>query len=117
VGFAGAMAVALALDALLGWPGGVFVRIGHPVIWLGTLIEALDRRADLCGLASLVTVRAVRVDSSLLRTSCHLLSRDGGRLFLLGGSDAVQDGMSMFGSVESVDLPVGGRSRLVIATV
>jgi adenosylcobinamide-phosphate synthase len=44
VGFAGAMAVALALDALLGWPGGVFVRIGHPMIWLGTLIEALDRR-------------------------------------------------------------------------
>jgi 16S rRNA (guanine527-N7)-methyltransferase len=80
-------------------------------------IEALNRRADLCGLASLVTVRAVRVDSSLLRTSWHLLSRDGGRLFLLGGSDALQDGMSMFGSVESVDLPVAGRSRLVIATV
>jgi adenosylcobinamide-phosphate synthase len=41
------MAVAVALDALLGWPGGLFARIGHPVIWLGTLIDALDRRWNL----------------------------------------------------------------------
>jgi adenosylcobinamide-phosphate synthase len=44
VGFAGAMAVAMALDALLGWPGALFARIGHPVIWLGALINALDAR-------------------------------------------------------------------------
>ena len=46
MGFAGAMAVAVALDALLGWPGGLFARIGHPVIWLGALIGALDRRCN-----------------------------------------------------------------------
>ena len=46
MGFAGAMAVAVALDALLGWPGGLFARIGHPVIWLGALIDALDRRCN-----------------------------------------------------------------------
>jgi adenosylcobinamide-phosphate synthase len=40
------MAVAVALDALLGWPGGLFARIGHPVIWLGALIDALDRRCN-----------------------------------------------------------------------
>ena len=45
--FAAAMAVAIALDALLGWPGSLFARIGHPVIWLGTLIDALDRRWNL----------------------------------------------------------------------
>jgi adenosylcobinamide-phosphate synthase len=44
VGFAGAMAVAMVLDALVGWPDSLFVRIGHPVTWLGRLIEALDRR-------------------------------------------------------------------------
>lgn len=44
--FAAAMAVGVALDALLGWPGGLFTRIGHPVIWLGTLIDALDRRLN-----------------------------------------------------------------------
>jgi len=42
VGFAGAMMVAMAVDALLGWPGALFARIGHPVTWLGGLIAAID---------------------------------------------------------------------------
>jgi adenosylcobinamide-phosphate synthase len=44
VGFAGAMAVAMVLDALMGWPDSLFARIGHPVTWLGRLIQALDTR-------------------------------------------------------------------------
>jgi len=44
VGFAGAMAVAMVLDALVGWPDSLFAWIGHPVTWLGRLIEALDTR-------------------------------------------------------------------------
>jgi adenosylcobinamide-phosphate synthase len=44
VEFAGAMAVAMGLDAVLGWPVGLFTRIGHPVTWLGRLIGALDAR-------------------------------------------------------------------------
>ncbi|CAN7223858.1 adenosylcobinamide-phosphate synthase CbiB [Bradyrhizobium sp. LjRoot220] len=43
MGFAGAMAVAMTVDALVGWPGGLFSRIGHPVTWLGRLISLLDR--------------------------------------------------------------------------
>jgi len=42
VGFAGAMAVAMAVDALLGWPAPLFARIGHPVTWLGRLITTVD---------------------------------------------------------------------------
>jgi adenosylcobinamide-phosphate synthase len=42
VGFAGAMAVAMAVDALIGWPGWLFARIGHPVTWVGRLINAID---------------------------------------------------------------------------
>lgn len=42
MGFAGAMAVAMAVDALLGWPSWLFARIGHPMTWLGRLIEAID---------------------------------------------------------------------------
>src|SRR5262249_23479342 len=44
VGFTGAMLVAMAVDTLLGWPNALFVRIGHPVSWLGSLIGALDTR-------------------------------------------------------------------------
>ncbi|WP_407192674.1 adenosylcobinamide-phosphate synthase CbiB [Bradyrhizobium sp. STM 3566] len=42
MGFAGAMVVAMAVDALLGWPAPLFARIGHPVTWLGRLIAAID---------------------------------------------------------------------------
>jgi adenosylcobinamide-phosphate synthase len=42
VEFAGAMAVAMVVDALVGWPDGLFARIGHPVTWLGRLVAALD---------------------------------------------------------------------------
>ncbi|WP_349630980.1 adenosylcobinamide-phosphate synthase CbiB [Bradyrhizobium liaoningense] len=42
MGFAGAMMVAMAADALLGWPSWLFARIGHPVTWLGRLIGAID---------------------------------------------------------------------------
>ncbi len=40
--FAGAMVMAMAVDALVGWPAWLFARIGHPVTWLGGLIAALD---------------------------------------------------------------------------
>jgi adenosylcobinamide-phosphate synthase len=42
VGFAGAMTVAMIVDALLGWPESLFARVGHPVTWLGRLIAFLD---------------------------------------------------------------------------
>lgn len=42
MGFAGAMVVAMAADALLGWPSPLFAWIGHPVTWLGRLIGAID---------------------------------------------------------------------------
>ncbi|MCK1421776.1 cobalamin biosynthesis protein CobD [Bradyrhizobium sp. 180] len=36
------MVVAMAADALLGWPSWLFARIGHPVTWLGRLIATID---------------------------------------------------------------------------
>ncbi len=42
MGFAGAMVVAMAVDALMGWPSWLFARVGHPVTWLGRLIVAVD---------------------------------------------------------------------------
>jgi adenosylcobinamide-phosphate synthase len=43
VGFTAAMAVAMTVDALLGWPEVLYARIGHPVTWLGRLIDVLDK--------------------------------------------------------------------------
>lgn len=65
MGFAGAMVVAMAVDALLGWPSKLFARIGHPVTWLGRLIAAIDtgwnRASDPPGLR-----RAAGVAGALL---------------------------------------------------
>jgi adenosylcobinamide-phosphate synthase len=41
--FAAAMVLGLVIDGVLGWPNGLYARIGHPVTWLGRLIAALDR--------------------------------------------------------------------------
>lgn len=65
--FASAMALALGIDAVLGWPARLYARIGHPVTWLGALIAALDgrwnrgspaRRLALGALCTLVAVAA-----------------------------------------------------------
>jgi adenosylcobinamide-phosphate synthase len=67
------MAVAMMVDAALGWPQRLFVLIGHPVTWLGKLIDALDagwnrssdpsafRRAAGVAVALLVIALAVAV--------------------------------------------------------
>jgi adenosylcobinamide-phosphate synthase len=42
--FAATMALALAIDAVLGWPARLYARIGHPVTWIGALIAAVEAR-------------------------------------------------------------------------
>jgi adenosylcobinamide-phosphate synthase len=37
------MLLALAIDAVVGWPQAIHARIGHPVTWIGALISTLDR--------------------------------------------------------------------------
>src|SRR5579863_3465222 len=36
------MVVAMAIDAVLGWPERLFRLLGHPVTWLGWLIDRVD---------------------------------------------------------------------------
>jgi adenosylcobinamide-phosphate synthase len=38
------MALALVIDAVLGWPDRLYARIGHPVTWIGRLITAIEIR-------------------------------------------------------------------------
>lgn len=40
------MLLALAIDALVGWPDRIHRAIGHPVTWLGALIDRLDKRLN-----------------------------------------------------------------------
>ncbi|WP_417720715.1 adenosylcobinamide-phosphate synthase CbiB [Salipiger sp.] len=40
------MLTGLGLDLLLGWPGWLYARISHPVVWLGRLVGALEARLN-----------------------------------------------------------------------
>lgn len=40
------MLIALLLEAAFEWPGQIYRRIGHPIVWLGHLIGWLDRRLN-----------------------------------------------------------------------
>lgn len=38
--------IALLVDALFGWPDAIHRRLGHPVVWIGALIERLDNQMN-----------------------------------------------------------------------
>ncbi len=40
------MVIGLAIEALFGWPAWLFRIVRHPVVWLGALISALERRLN-----------------------------------------------------------------------
>lgn len=37
------MLLAMIIDVAVGWPRALFVRLGHPVTWIGALVSTLDR--------------------------------------------------------------------------
>ncbi len=45
--FATLAVLALLIEAGVGYPPGLFARVGHPVSWIGAAIAALDRRFNL----------------------------------------------------------------------
>jgi adenosylcobinamide-phosphate synthase len=90
------MVVAMAVDALLGWPSKLFARIGHPVTWLGRLIGAIDtgwnRASDppalrrAAGVAGALLVIALAVALGWLHQSLlqFLLPRGWIQILLVG---------------------------------
>ena len=43
---AGILLIALLIDHAIGWPERLYSRVGHPVTWLGKLIERLESRLN-----------------------------------------------------------------------
>lgn len=42
--YAGGMFLAILIEAVLGWPHALYDRMGHPVTWIGALIDRCDAR-------------------------------------------------------------------------
>lgn len=86
------MLVALAADALIGWPDRLYARIGHPVTWLGRLIAACDARFNLetatsgqRRLAGVVVAIGIIGIAALVGALVTALLPEGGGGILLGG--------------------------------
>ncbi len=89
---AAAMLIALALDAVVGWPDRLYARMGHPVSWLGALIDALDARfnredwrARTRRLAGITVAVGITVLTIFLGAAFQALAPDGGASVLLVG--------------------------------
>jgi len=83
--------LALVLEAAVGYPDALFRRIGHPVVWLGALVSALDRRMnkesdsfDRRRLLGVIAIGVVVITAALaglaLTQSCRLVT--GGQFML-----------------------------------
>lgn len=115
---AAAMLVALALDAVVGWPDRIYARIGHPVTWLGALIEALDARFNseawrgrtrrLAGAGVTIAVTALTI---AIGAGLQALVPDGGASVLFVGVLAwpLVAARSMYDHVADVARPLAAK--------
>ncbi|TNC14178.1 cobalamin biosynthesis protein CobD [Methylobacterium terricola] len=82
------LVLALAVEAVLGYPDRLYRLAGHPVTWIGALIAALDRRlnreADPAGrrraagvLALVLVLAATGLSASALALACGALGLPG----------------------------------------
>jgi len=81
---AAAMALAMLIDAVIGWPAWLYARIGHPVTWIGAAISWCDRRLNREGdaparraRAGMLAALAVILAASLPALFVALLLPDG----------------------------------------
>lgn len=124
------MLVALAIDALIGWPPALFARIGHPVTWIGRAIEGLDRRLNREGapdrqrrLAGVLAALAVIAGAALAGAAVTGLLPDGPAGILLGGLCAwpLVAARSLHDHVDAVASPLLGGdlagARLAVANI
>lgn len=85
IGFsAAAMALAMLIDAAIGWPAWLYARIGHPVTWIGAAISWCDRRFNREGdpparraRAGMLAALAVVLAASLPALIVALMLPDG----------------------------------------
>lgn len=118
------MLAALAIDAAVGWPDALYVRIGHPVSWLGRLIAALDRALNregrarvLLGAVATVVVVGAAVGAAL---GIVALPGVGGTVIEAVAAASLLAARSLYGHVAAVgdalatDLPAG---RLAVARI
>lgn len=115
--FAGAMLIALTIDAVVGWPDRLYRSIGHPVTWLGAMIQTLDSRMNrdfpsvlLRRLSGVLAALAVIGTAAGLGWLLQSMLPDGAAGVVLAGALAwpLVAMRSLYGHVRSVAVPLRG---------
>lgn len=112
---AGSLLIAIVIEAAIGWPNRIHAIIGHPVTWLGQLINGLDRCLNRDDASDLIR-RAAGLISAFLTISlaggvgwiiAHQLP-EGNLGLLLGGIIAwpLIATRSMYDHVAAVAVPL-----------
>lgn len=90
--FALMMVMAMTIDLAIGWPARLYAAIGHPVTWLGALINGLDRWINRDGdsprtrrIAGGVTLVIVTAAAALPMIALQMLLPEGMMGVVLGG--------------------------------
>lgn len=90
--FALMMVMAMTIDLAIGWPARLYAVIGHPVTWLGALINGLDRWINRDGdnprtrrIAGGVTLVIVTAAAALPMIALQMLLPEGMMGVVLGG--------------------------------
>jgi adenosylcobinamide-phosphate synthase len=86
------MVVAMAIDAVLGWPQRLFRLVGHPVTWLGQLIDRVDRACNRepdpatfrRGTGIVATLLVIAVPTFFAWAIQAQLGAGWGRIFVIG---------------------------------
>ena len=78
------LTAAIAIEAAVGYPAKMFRAIGHPVVWIGALIGALDRRTNRAtlsagarrarGVAAVLVLLAASIAPSAAVEACSLVA-------------------------------------------
>lgn len=88
----GILALALLIEAMMGYPDRLYRALGHPVTWIGRLIGALERGLNrgsaaarrLGGILALVLLLTVTAAISLALTALAARAGHGAGVVLLG---------------------------------
>jgi adenosylcobinamide-phosphate synthase len=88
--FSGMMLVGLLIDAAIGWPHWLLVRVGHPVTWIGRLISGCDARMNTGSrrrrlATGALTVMVLLAFTGLFAAALQALLPGGVAGLLLGG--------------------------------
>ena len=105
----------LALEAVLGWPDWLLRRIGHPVMWIGAVISASERRLNSGSDSRRLVTGGITVAATLILTAAIAIAVDRALPQTVAGDmvrivivASLLSARSLYDHVKAVAVPLSG---------